>query len=167
MGQTPKSMLLSLDAIRAGIMQAMECDERLPIEQPRTDSATMFEVFGRDSGQQETKTMTKKLLVTGSSGLIGSEYAFTLLRTGGRSRASMPNQRANFFGAEGDTRWNQQRLAVTNSISGIARRFWRFSKGCDQMPSFTPRLSPVTTSCYTIWSLDFGALYKSHQLMRR
>ena len=53
----------------------------------------------------------KKLLVTGSSGLIGSEVA---LYFGGELGYEVHgvdnNQRAVFFGPQGDTRWNQKRL---------------------------------------------------------
>src|SRR5215813_10606339 len=43
----------------------------------------------------------KVALVTGSSGLIGSEVVDYFMR-------------AEFFGAEGDTRWNQRRLLATH-----------------------------------------------------
>lgn len=52
----------------------------------------------------------KKLLVTGSSGLIGSEVC---IHFGGKDwevHGIDNNQRAVFFGPKGDTRWNQQRL---------------------------------------------------------
>ncbi len=53
------------------------------------------------------------LLVTGSSGLIGSEVVEHFLRQGWRVHGLDNNQRAVFFGPEGDTRWNQQRLEST------------------------------------------------------
>ena len=54
-----------------------------------------------------------KVLITGSSGLIGSE-----LVTFFDSRAECVvgidnNMRADFFGQEGDTQWNRQRLTQT------------------------------------------------------
>ena len=53
----------------------------------------------------------KTLLVTGSSGLIGSEVCKYFSRElGHRVYGLDNNQRAVFFGAQGDTRWNQQRL---------------------------------------------------------
>ncbi|OUL29872.1 NAD-dependent epimerase [Nostoc sp. T09] len=52
----------------------------------------------------------KKLLVTGSSGLIGSEVVEYFCIEGWEIYGIDNNQRANFFGAAGDTRWNQQRL---------------------------------------------------------
>jgi CDP-paratose 2-epimerase len=55
--------------------------------------------------------MSKKLLVTGSSGLIGSEVCFFFGRQGFTIHGIDNNQRAVFFGAAGDTRWNQQRLS--------------------------------------------------------
>lgn len=54
--------------------------------------------------------MTKTLLVTGSSGLIGSEVCTFFHRHGFRIHGIDNNQRAVFFGPQGDTRWNQQRL---------------------------------------------------------
>ena len=52
-----------------------------------------------------------KTLVTGSSGLIGSEVSLFFARHGARIHGVDNNQRAAFFGPQGDTRWNQQRLA--------------------------------------------------------
>ncbi|MBI4625547.1 MAG: NAD-dependent epimerase/dehydratase family protein, partial [Verrucomicrobia bacterium] len=54
----------------------------------------------------------KILLVTGSSGLIGSEVCAYFARELGYTVHGVDNnQRAVFFGPAGDTRWNQQRLA--------------------------------------------------------
>lgn len=55
----------------------------------------------------------KKLLVTGSSGLIGSEVAAHFCRQGWDVHGIDNNQRADFFGPGGDTRWNQRRLEAT------------------------------------------------------
>jgi CDP-paratose 2-epimerase len=52
----------------------------------------------------------KKLLVTGSSGLIGSEVCIHFASLGWQIHGVDNNQRAVFFGPQGDTRWNQQRL---------------------------------------------------------
>lgn len=52
----------------------------------------------------------KKLLVTGSSGLIGSEIVRHFDTKGYQIVGVDNNMRANFFGANGDTRWNQQKL---------------------------------------------------------
>jgi CDP-paratose 2-epimerase len=52
----------------------------------------------------------KKLLVTGSSGLIGSEVCVYFAEQGWHIHGVDNNQRAVFFGPQGDTRWNQQRL---------------------------------------------------------
>jgi CDP-paratose 2-epimerase len=55
--------------------------------------------------------MTKTLLVTGSSGLIGSEVCSYFSRElGYKVHGVDNNQRAVFFGPQGDTRWNQDRL---------------------------------------------------------
>ena len=52
----------------------------------------------------------KKILVTGSSGLIGSEVCVFFAARGYRVHGVDNNQRAAFFGPQGDTRWNQKRL---------------------------------------------------------
>lgn len=52
----------------------------------------------------------KKLLVTGSSGLIGSEVSLYFHQLGWEIHGVDNNQRAVFFGEKGDTRWNQKRL---------------------------------------------------------
>ncbi|MCU0792484.1 MAG: NAD-dependent epimerase/dehydratase family protein [Opitutaceae bacterium] len=55
--------------------------------------------------------MPKTLLVTGASGLIGSEVAAHFARELGYVVHGLDNnQRAVFFGPQGDTRWNQHRL---------------------------------------------------------
>jgi len=58
----------------------------------------------------------KKLLVTGSSGLIGSETCFYFAAAGWKIHGIDNNQRARFFGPQGDTRWSQKRL--TEEIAG-------------------------------------------------
>ena len=55
----------------------------------------------------------KKLLVTGSSGLIGSEVCTHFGKLGWEIHGVDNNQRAVFFGESGDTRWNQGRLERT------------------------------------------------------
>jgi len=52
----------------------------------------------------------KKILVTGSSGLIGSEVCLHFGQLGWEIHGIDNNQRSVFFGPQGDTRWNQQRL---------------------------------------------------------
>ena len=51
-----------------------------------------------------------KLLVTGSSGLIGSEVVDYFCKAGWEAHGIDNNTRADFFGAAGDTRKNQRRL---------------------------------------------------------
>lgn len=52
----------------------------------------------------------KSLLVTGSSGLIGSEVVTFFSEMGYKVHGVDNNMRAEFFGSAGDTRWNQDRL---------------------------------------------------------
>jgi CDP-paratose 2-epimerase len=55
--------------------------------------------------------MKPRLLITGSSGLIGSEVChYFATQLGYEIHGVDNNQRAVFFGPQGDTRWNQQRL---------------------------------------------------------
>jgi len=53
---------------------------------------------------------SRVLLVTGSSGLIGSEVCTYFASNGYAVHGVDNNQRAVFFGTPGDTRWNQRRL---------------------------------------------------------
>lgn len=53
------------------------------------------------------------LLVSGSSGLIGSEVVRFFHQLGFAVHGIDNNQRATFFGPQGDTRWSQQRLIET------------------------------------------------------
>jgi len=55
----------------------------------------------------------KTLLVTGSSGLIGSEVVSYFDSLGWKVHGVDNNMRADFFGPPGDTRWNQKRLETT------------------------------------------------------
>jgi len=55
----------------------------------------------------------KKIIVTGSSGLIGSEVCVHFASLGWEVHGIDNNQRAVFFGPNGDTRWNQERLKKT------------------------------------------------------
>jgi CDP-paratose 2-epimerase len=54
-----------------------------------------------------------RMLVTGSSGLIGSEVVSHFDAPGWEVHGFDNNMRADFFGPEGDTRWNQRRLEAT------------------------------------------------------
>lgn len=54
-----------------------------------------------------------KILVTGSSGLIGSEVVGYFDALGWEVHGVDNNMRADFFGPAGDTRWNQARLKAT------------------------------------------------------
>ena len=51
-----------------------------------------------------------KMLVTGSSGLIGSEIVRHFDNLGWEIHGVDNNMRADFFGPQGDTRWNQNQL---------------------------------------------------------
>lgn len=55
----------------------------------------------------------KKVLISGSSGLIGSEVCLFFASQGWEIHGIDNNQRAVFFGETGDTRWNQNRIAGT------------------------------------------------------
>jgi len=53
-----------------------------------------------------------KILVTGSAGLIGSEVCRFFHQQGSHIHGVDNNQRAVFFGPQGDTLWNRQRLSA-------------------------------------------------------
>ena len=53
----------------------------------------------------------KKILVTGSNGLIGSEVCLYFGAREFEVHGIDNNQRAVFFGPQGDTRWNQKRIS--------------------------------------------------------
>lgn len=55
----------------------------------------------------------KKLIVTGSNGLIGSEVVSYFDARGWQVFGVDNNMRREFFGQKGDTRWNQHRLETT------------------------------------------------------
>lgn len=52
----------------------------------------------------------KRIIVTGSSGLIGSEVVEKYCQNGWHVYGIDNNMRADFFGPNGDTRWNQRKL---------------------------------------------------------
>jgi CDP-paratose 2-epimerase len=53
---------------------------------------------------------SRRVLVTGSSGLIGSEAVEHFDRLGDHVLGIDNNMRADFFGPKGDTTWNLRRL---------------------------------------------------------
>ena len=53
------------------------------------------------------------MIVTGSSGLIGSEVVSFFAKQGWEIHGIDNNMRADFFGPQGDTRWNQKRMEET------------------------------------------------------
>jgi CDP-paratose 2-epimerase len=61
----------------------------------------------------------KKLLVTGSSGLIGSECVTYFDSRGWSVSGIDNNMRKDFFGPDGDTTWNLRRIQAAQKISGI------------------------------------------------
>jgi len=63
-----------------------------------------------NAGCAKLRHVTKKALVTGSCGLIGSEVCIHLARSGYTVYGVDNNERAVFFGAEGDTSWSLHRL---------------------------------------------------------
>ncbi len=56
----------------------------------------------------------RKMLVTGSSGLIGSEVTAFFCARGWEVHGVDNNMRADFFGPAGDTRWNRSRLEAAH-----------------------------------------------------
>ena len=96
--------------------------------------------------------MSRVLLVTGSSGLIGSEVCRHFHGLGWEVHGFDNNQRAVFFGAQGDTRANQHRLKeiwhalhITKSISATEMRYSESWRCYVQRQSCTRQPSQVTT----------------------
>jgi CDP-paratose 2-epimerase len=83
----------------------------------------------------------KTLLVTGSSGLIGSEVATYFCARDWLVHGVDNNMRAEFFGPAGDTRWNQQRLqSILNKFTHHELDI-RDRKGClDLIGSIKPEV---------------------------
>jgi CDP-paratose 2-epimerase len=65
-----------------------------------------------------TPRARRRLLVTGSSGLIGSEVTVYFAEQGWEVHGADNNGRSVFFGPKGDTRWNQARLV--ESVPGFS-----------------------------------------------
>jgi len=82
-----------------------------------------------------------KLLVTGSSGLIGSEVVEYFCNLGWDVHGVDNNMRADFFGAGGDTRWNQRRLLAEHKNFHHHELDIRARQGVDALTgSLTPDL---------------------------
>ena len=76
-------------------------------------------------GRPRTVLDGVRLLVTGSSGLIGSEAVEHFDRAGHTVVGVDNNMRQLFFGPEGDTSWNLQRLkSVTKARKASALLSW-------------------------------------------
>ena len=71
-----------------------------------------------------------KIVVTGSSGLIGSEVCCYFDKLGWEVHGIDNNQRAVFFGPGGDTRWRQKKLETTLKNFSHHELDVRDRKGC-------------------------------------
>jgi CDP-paratose 2-epimerase len=65
-----------------------------------------------ESALQLNQIHVSKLLVTGSSGLIGSEVVAFFCQIGWQVHGMDNNMRKDLFGPEGDTSWNRERLTT-------------------------------------------------------
>jgi CDP-paratose 2-epimerase len=61
------------------------------------------------------KPIVRRVIITGSSGLIGSEAVMHYDRAGCEVHGADNNMRREFFGPKGDTRWNLRRLQASTS----------------------------------------------------
>ena len=64
----------------------------------------------------------RKILVTGASGLIGSEAVAHFDARGAEVVGIDNNMRADFFGESGDTRWNLERLTESTGREAALKR---------------------------------------------
>jgi CDP-paratose 2-epimerase len=88
-----------------------------------------------ENKKEKLKSEMNKLLVTGSSGLIGSEVVEYFCKLGWDVHGVDNNMRADFFGAGGDTRWNQQRLLAKHKNFHHHELDIRNRAGVDEMVS--------------------------------
>ncbi len=72
-----------------------------------------------------------KVLVTGSSGLVGSELVKFFDCRAQSIIGIDNNQRADFFGPDGDTQWNLRRLRA------VTRRFYHHHMDVRDRPGIT------------------------------
>ena len=81
---------------------------------------------------------SKNILITGSSGLIGSEAVEHYCRKGWRVTGVDNNMRADFFGPGGDTRWisqsEERRLPVAQQRADFIGRLANDALGVDRQP---------------------------------
>src|SRR5690349_22714638 len=75
----------------------------------------------RCGSREGSESMNRTALITGSSGLIGSEAVAVFDRLGYRVLGIDNNMRADFFGPRGDTSWNLSRLRC------ITKKFEHFN----------------------------------------
>jgi CDP-paratose 2-epimerase len=93
---------------------------------------------------------SRKVLITGSSGLIGSEAVAHFDGQGYEVHGIDNNVRRFFFGDPGDTSWNPERLRITtknfshHDIDMTALPSKRFSVHSASISSFIVRLSPLS-----------------------
>ncbi|MEJ7828875.1 MAG: NAD-dependent epimerase/dehydratase family protein [Segetibacter sp.] len=83
--------------------------------------------------------MKKKILVTGSSGLIGSEVCLHFADLGWEIHGIDNNMRATFFGEQGDTRWNQERL---NELIGNFHHHELDIRDRNEVLNIIPKIKP-------------------------
>src|SRR5437870_1020145 len=92
----------------------------------------------------------KLALVTGSSGLIGSEMVSFLDERGWRVHGVDNNMRGDFFGPHGDTTWNLERLlGTTRRIDATMHSLFGASKAAaDLLVQEYGRYFDLPTACF-------------------
>ena len=83
----------------------VEIDSYLPIKNKERFREHFDTLLGRKFPSDKIVLVIQKALVTGSCGLIGSEVCEHLGGRGFRVSGIDNNERAVFFGPEGDTSW--------------------------------------------------------------
>jgi CDP-paratose 2-epimerase len=85
------------------------------------------------------------IVVTGSSGLIGSEAVEYFARAGHRIHGIDNNMRADFFGPQGDTTWRQKQLL--GKVKGFAHHALDIRHRAEVLEFFSQRRIGAVIHC--------------------
>jgi CDP-paratose 2-epimerase len=101
---------LSLEPFHTGLISSFVRMARTPRAARAAEGSARRVDPVAQAGHETSGDTPMRVLVTGSSGLIGSEAVAYFAALGAEIVGVDNNMRARFFGSDGDTRWNQRRL---------------------------------------------------------